>query len=203
MLQVVLLAAGKSLRFNGIKQLALLQGRTLLEHVVSQYFENNALLSPINRLNVVIGANAEQITAQINPPLNWFFAANWQQGMGSSLADFVNQLEQHTAHLFIGLADQVALQTADIKTLLKVHQRFPDAIITAQYDDIMGAPTIFPRQFFAQLAYLRGDKGAKQILYDNEPQVIKVAMSNAKFDIDTQQDWHWAQQNLTRANTCD
>ena len=198
MIQAVILAAGNSQRFNGIKQLALLHKQPILQHAILSYYENQRLLAGISGLTVVLGANETLIKAQIKPIVDYFFASNWQQGMGSSLADFVTQLHKDTSHLLIGLGDQVALQAKDIKCLLKMHQHYPNAIVSAKYNDILGAPSIFPRKFFQELACLQGDKGAKSLLLQHHQQVISVDLPNATFDIDTQQDLSWAEEHLLK-----
>jgi molybdenum cofactor cytidylyltransferase len=198
MLQAVILAAGNSQRFNGIKQLALLHKQPILQHAILSYYENQRLLAGISGLTVVLGANEALIKAQIKPTADCFFAANWQQGMGSSLAGFVTQLHKDTSHLLIGLGDQVALQANDIKCLLTMHQHNPEAIVSAKYNEILGAPSIFPRKYFQELACLQGDKGAKSLLLHHHQHVISVDLPNATFDIDTQQDLRWAEEYLSK-----
>jgi len=49
-------------------------------------------------------------------------------------------------------------------------------------------PAIFPSTYFAALLHLKGDKGAKPILYANKVNLQTVSIQHAERDIDTQQD---------------
>ena len=51
-----------------------------------------------------------------------------------------------------------------------------------------GAPAIFPRTSFRELAELRGDTGARALLRRNADRVVRVAMPSAAVDIDTPED---------------
>ncbi|KXI30801.1 nucleotidyltransferase family protein [Paraglaciecola hydrolytica] len=187
-LEAVMLAAGKSQRFAGVKQLALINGRTMLEHCLSQYFIGEMLIPQITTMTVVLGANKSQLEQCDLSQVSVFTAANWQQGMGASLADFVKQLPVTTSHLLIGLADQVALKTPDFVALIESSQQNPEMIICAQYGHVQGVPAIIPRRFFAELSQLNSDKGARALINQYPEHVHSLAMPNAAIDIDTQQD---------------
>lgn len=187
-LEAVLLAAGKSQRFGGIKQLALINGRPMIEHCLSQYFVDDALLPNIAKISVVLGANESLIRQCDLAQATLFLAANWQRGMGVSLADFVKQIPQTTTHLLIGLADQIALKTADFAALIAHSQQNPEMIVCAQYKHVQGVPAIIPRCFFAELAQLDSDKGARVLIKQYPNQVHSLVMQNAAIDIDTVQD---------------
>jgi CTP:molybdopterin cytidylyltransferase MocA len=53
---------------------------------------------------------------------------------------------------------------------------------------VVGAPTIFPTQYFSQLSQLKGDKGAKTMLQQYSQQVIGLTMPEAALDVDTPDD---------------
>jgi molybdenum cofactor cytidylyltransferase len=195
-LEAVILAAGKSQRFGGIKQLAVINGWPMLEHCHSTYYQCETLLAGIVQLSVVLGANESLIKDQLSPHITVFSATHWEDGMGSSLADYIKQIGPNTSHVLISLADQVALQSSDLAKLIAQHQQNPDAIVCAKYNDVEGAPVIFPRQYFAELANLKGEQGAKSLLKRHIQNVIIVDMPNAQFDIDTQQDLQQALDSL-------
>ena len=64
----------------------------------------------------------------------------------------------------------------------------PSYIVAAQYNGVLGAPVIFPKQYFSQLSQLEGDKGAKKLLQQNIRQTISLSIPEAAFDIDTPED---------------
>ena len=49
-------------------------------------------------------------------------------------------------------------------------------------------PAIFPAAYFSELMALKGDKGAKPILYANIENLETVNITHAERDIDTRQD---------------
>lgn len=180
----ILLAAGKSQRFEGIKQLAKINGIPMLNHVLAQYRERNTWVDGISEMTVVLGANRALIQAILPNDVTYHFASNWKQGMGSSLADVMKQLSSKVSHVFIGLGDQVAIDQNCIRRLLVESQKQPDLIIAAKYGQIIGAPAIFPQRFFSQLASLSGDRGASMIIRNHLHECVAVSMSAASFDID-------------------
>ena len=184
-LEAVVLAAGSSRRFAGIKQLAMYQGQTLLQHTLSQYFAKTKLLKGIEQLTVVLGANESVIRQLTLPGVVCFTAPNWQRGMGASLADFIKQVPQTVTHVLVGLADQVALTTDDLLSLIHLCEQQPEAIVCAQYGDVQGVPAIFPRSFFKYLIELDNDKGARALIQQHAASVRTVNLPNAAIDIDT------------------
>lgn len=180
----VLLAAGKSQRFEGIKQLAKINGIPMLSHVLAQYREGNTWVDGIDEMTVVLGANRELIQSILPNDVSHHFASNWKDGMGSSLADVMKQLSSQVSHVLVGLGDQVAIDQNCIRSLLVESQQQPDLIIASKYEQTIGAPAIFPQRFFSQLASLSGDRGASIIIRNHHHECVTVSMSAAALDID-------------------
>ena len=61
-----MLAAGQSKRFNGIKQLADIQGQPMICHCLSHYRQGDKWINGITNGYVVLGSNAE-IISQVLP----------------------------------------------------------------------------------------------------------------------------------------
>jgi molybdenum cofactor cytidylyltransferase len=188
MREALLLAAGKSQRFAGIKQLATWQGQSLINHSVSQFYQDGAILKGLNGLRVALGANAQQIKAQLASAVEVIDMQNWSQGIGATIAEAVSRMPTTTEHLLIALADQIAIKPIDFLQLIALSDQNPNHIIAARYADVVGVPAIFPQRFFSQLQQLSGDRGARSLfaLWKNE--VISTDMPRAGLDIDTQQD---------------
>jgi molybdenum cofactor cytidylyltransferase len=64
----------------------------------------------------------------------------------------------------------------------------PNKIVAAFYNGKLGAPAIFPKAYFAELALLENDKGARNILRANATTIISIDMPEAARDIDTKKD---------------
>ena len=195
-LHLVLLAAGQSKRFKAIKQLASVHGKPLINHTLDNYQQDGKLLRGINKLSLVLGANAQKIRPVLPSDLAIFYAADWQQGMGSSIAFAVSQLGSDVSHVCIALADQLALTRQDMQLLLDKSTEQPEKIIAAYYQDSVGAPAIFPRRYFPELESLVGDKGAKVILQRHPESLVPLALPHARIDIDTADDLQsWLRSN--------
>jgi len=195
-IEALLLAAGESKRFNGIKQLATIDEKSMLAHTL-----NMLVQSKFDAITVVLGANANTIkvalnqinadlanTSEVHSNINSTIAENWQKGMGASIAAGVKNLAQEITHVFIGLNDQVEIRAKQCNLMISESQKYPDKIIAAFYNGKVGAPAIFPRAHFADLALLNDDKGARDILRSNMANIIRLDLPEGAKDIDTKTD---------------
>jgi molybdenum cofactor cytidylyltransferase len=191
-IQALLLAAGESKRFNGVKQLAQISGQAMLNMCIKNYLANNELIPELDSLTVVLGANAENIREHLNKPfsrnINIFEVKEWQEGMGRSISAAIAQVDADVTHVMIGLGDQIAITTKNFRLLLKASEEQPDKIISAFYANKSAVPAIFPRPYFTQLMMLSGDTGARKLLLANQEQVIPIAMPEAAIDIDSKEE---------------
>lgn len=186
----LVLAAGASERFGGIKQVATLEGAPLVRRSV------DAALSACRQVFVALGANAPVVQAALDGlDLSFFWHEQWSRGMGSTLAaasQHIAQQEVPPQALLILLADQGLVTRDDVTQLLAAGQTSPRAIIAAQYGTTVGAPCLFPAEFFTELGRLDGARGARGLLDRHATRVLKIPMPHAAIDIDTPED-------LTRA----
>ncbi|MFQ3250387.1 NTP transferase domain-containing protein [Glaciecola sp.] len=185
----LLLAAGEGKRFNGSKQLAMINNKPMLACSAEMLASTD-----IDSMTIVLGSNAvaiqsmlsnAELTQETRSKMSTIVAGNWQQGMGASIAAGIKKLDKNITHVFIGLADQVAIRQKQCNLMIMKSQENPKKIIAALYSGKLGAPAIFPRTYFAELEKLTNDKGARDILRNNADQVISVAVPNAAKDIDT------------------
>ncbi|GAA0851864.1 nucleotidyltransferase family protein [Aliiglaciecola litoralis] len=187
MLAGMVLAAGASSRFGAIKQLQSIDSQTMLNIAI----EKLANITD-NKMVVVLGANHEIIKASIPNQMAYTVAEDWQMGMAASIKQGLQHLIDHygdkMSHLLILLADQVAIDLNSLQLLIRAQLQYPQQITAAKYNGILGAPAIFPKAFFANLATLSGQQGAKSIINQFIQQVNAVELPLAKIDIDTVQD---------------
>ncbi|MEP4889631.1 MAG: nucleotidyltransferase family protein [Aliiglaciecola sp.] len=188
----LILAAGEASRFGSIKQLALTQGQPMLNRVIEQHRG-----AGLEKVVVVLGANAELIKQQIDPSVDVVTAQNWRLGMGESIragVDFIlHQRYPDASHIMIALADQIAVESLQIATLYKHIIHNLESIIASEYAGNVGVPACFPKRIFSDLLNLNSSnsdlqKGAKSILRANQQNLIKVKVPEAQFDIDTIED---------------
>jgi len=187
--ELILLAAGQSKRFGGIKQLAKIYGQPMVCHCLSQYRHGGKWLGGITNASVVLGSNAELISQVLPDYVNTYVVHSWLKGMGHTLAQSIQNITNDTTHVLIGLADQTALTHQMISRLLDESNTYPQHIIAAKYIGGLGPPVIFPKQYFYELSQLTGDKGAKILLQHHHQKIISLAIPEASFDIDTPEDF--------------
>jgi molybdenum cofactor cytidylyltransferase len=180
---VVVLAAGAGSRFKGIKQLARINKQPMILHSLNVFEQ-----AEIGELYVAIGAHAEKIRPLIPSHIRVVEVEQWQKGLSQSIKTAVKFLASDCTHLFISLADQVAVTVDEIKRLAQLAARSPNNIVAAQYAATIGVPAIFPRQYFTELLSLDGDKGAGNLIQQYKHNAICVSLDHAAFDIDTADD---------------
>jgi molybdenum cofactor cytidylyltransferase len=183
-LHAVVLAAGASTRFGSPKQLVRLAGRPLLHTAVTRAAEvaGNALI-------VVLGAGASELAPLLkHSPGSIVVNHNWREGIASSIRIAVARLPPTCAGVMLVLADQAAVSADDLKRLAGTWRKQPHYIAAALYGGVCGAPAIFPRSTFRELAQLRGDTGARAVLRRNADRIVRVPMPAAALDVDTPED---------------
>ncbi|HMN46579.1 MAG TPA: nucleotidyltransferase family protein [Povalibacter sp.] len=196
-LHVLVLAAGASTRLGQPKQLVKLGGRPALHGVVSV-----ATAIAGQAVTVVIGAHAAELTRLLaHSPASVIVNRRWEEGMASSIRFGVSSLPAATEAVLVLLGDQVAVTADDLKRLVAAWKEQDGVIAAATYDQHVGVPAIFPRVCFGELAGLRGDQGARQILERNSYRVMRVPMPNAAIDLDTPEDLAALTERFNRQST--
>jgi molybdenum cofactor cytidylyltransferase len=173
----LVLAAGEGTRFHGgLKQLAPLDGRPLLEHAL----EAIAGLSP--RV-VVLGHAAEEILAQVDlhgaQPV---ICEDWSDGQSASLRAGVRALGDVDAAVVV-LGDQPRITGAAVAAVAAA-----DGAARASYDGRPGHPIRLPRELLRSAGELRGDIGFREILARAEVREVEVGGLADPADVDTREE---------------
>lgn len=183
-LHAIVLAAGASTRFGSPKQLVRVDGRPLMHAVVSRAVEVAG-----HSVTVVLGAHAVDLAPLLkHTPASIVINREWSEGLASSIRAGVARLPGSCSGVMLLLADQAAVTAEDLKRLAGSWRRQPEYIVAAQYGATLGAPAVFPRSCFRDLAELRGDRGAHSLFKRNPDRVVRVPMESAALDIDTPED---------------
>lgn len=181
----LLLAAGAARRYGALKQLAHIDGVSLVRRAAL------AALGSGTPLLVVTGAQAAAVEAELRDlPLTLLHNTQWAEGMGRSLACGACALMAQTdpPAVLVQLADQVLIGTDELRLLLREHAAHPEAIIAADHGVTLGPPCLFPAGDLPLLAQLGGDRGARALLQAHAGRLRRIAMPQARFDIDTPED---------------
>ena len=169
MIALAVLAAGASRRYGSPKQLALIDGETLL-HRAARVAAAWAARADDRRAFVVLGALITDVELEVvvNP--------HWEEGLATSIHAAVHAARDADA-LVLTLADQPGVTGDDLERITCT-----DApIVAAAYANTVGVPAMFRRAHFDALLALRGDQGAKPLLSD----AATVPIPAAAWDVDT------------------
>jgi molybdenum cofactor cytidylyltransferase len=176
----IILAAGESKRLGRPKQLAIFEGRTLIERAVDTAAQ---VTSPVV---VVLGAFAEEIRPKIPTSARAVINDQWAAGMASSIQAGLSEIESQVDAVLLMVCDQPFVSEED---LAKIIERAPAGIVAAEYEGTLGVPALFKREYFDRLRQLSGAEGAKKIILENQTRVARVPIPACAFDIDTTEDY--------------
>lgn len=185
---IVVLAAGLSRRFNGVKLLAKVKCENGHRPMLQQLL--NKLESLEMPVVVATGEYHQLLNTTIISSADFHFCSNASLGLGHTIAQitqYITKSYQGSSHIMFMLADQVAITASDCYSILESSAANPALIQYCQTSDGISAPAIFPTPFWSELIELTGDQGAKTIITNHLEQAMAVEVENAKFDIDQQE----------------
>jgi molybdenum cofactor cytidylyltransferase len=175
----VILAAGSSSCFGTAKQLAEVDGKPLVLHVVSAVADAN--LTPL----VVLGYQAEAVAAVLPAEVARVENDDWAEGMGRSIATGVRAARARGAEEVVVIAaDTPRVTASDLRRLVQARRETDSPMSAAEYDGVIGIPACFAANMFEELENLSEDRGARAILRAEDSAVRRVAMPHARFDVD-------------------
>jgi CTP:molybdopterin cytidylyltransferase MocA len=175
----VVLAAGAGTRFGGPKQLALLEGRPILEHVV------RAMAAvPVTPVVVVLGSEAEQILAGVDlGEARPVVCERWHEGQSASLACGLGEVEDADA-VVVALGDQPRISPDAIRRVIEARG---DGVVAvrATYGGEPGHPVLLERDLFSRLRDVTGDHGARNLLVSASTREVPCDDLGGGEDVDT------------------
>jgi molybdenum cofactor cytidylyltransferase len=187
----IVLAAGASTRMGGIKQLLPVGEETLIERVLGQ-----VLKSQLDSVVLVLGYQAREIQAVIaprfvDPRLRIIENRQYRQGISSSIAAGISEVESTHDHAMIFLADMPCIPSDLINRLLGRHLTSGTPISAIQGEGRPAHPVIFSREVYPELKRLKGDVGARSLFrkYSDSVCLIEPEGDYDSLDIDTPEDY--------------
>ena len=183
---ILILAAGNSSRMGKTKQLLPYKNATLLEWAIEQ-----AQKSVVKNVFCVLGANKEVIEKRLTTKtVEVIYNPNYKDGLSTSIVKGIEFLLNYNFDgVLIMLADQPHVTSEYLNSLIEASKNNPSKLIVSNYQGSVGVPAIFPKNYFNDLLDLKGDKGAKNFLLQQNNNVIKVNSSQNLLDIDTPEDY--------------
>ena len=186
---VLVLAAGRSTRMGGPnKLLADANGEPLVVHAVKA-----ALASQAVELVVVLGHMADQVKAAVLaavPKARLRFATNpdFAEGLSTSVRTGIAALGKEIDAAIVQLGDMPGVNSALLDRLMAAFSPVEGrSICVPTVGGKRGNPVLWDRRFFAEIAKVSGDTGAKHLIGEHADLVCEVEMTGeaAITDIDT------------------
>jgi molybdenum cofactor cytidylyltransferase len=184
----LVLAAGSSTRFDGLKQLAPWGDTTLLGQVL-----RDVASWPVDETWVVLGAEAEEILEQVDfGDATVVINESFRDGISTSLKVGVDAIQRETRvdAILIVLGDQPGVPDDVPGALIEamVEEKFPAIRPKYRYD--RGNPVLVGRLLWERLLSLEGDEGARGF-FAAHPELVREVWFDvlAPRDIDTPKDY--------------
>lgn len=180
MIAGLVLAAGAARRFGTPKQLAELDGRPLLEHVLAAL-----AAAPLDRVVVVLGAYADEIRARVDlHGAQSVVCVDWAEGQSASLRSGIVAVEAEARAIAVALGDQPFLSPHAVARVLAARGRGCDAV-RATYEGRPGHPIVLERALLPRLTALTGDAGAREVLAHSKVRDVDCGGLGRPDDVDT------------------
>ena len=184
----VVLAAGRSERFGGRpKQLLELGGVSLLQRVVRA-----ALASRLRQVVVVVGHAAPQMRRELaGLGVDQVENTAHAQGQSTSVRAGLERVDPGARAAIFLPADQPFLSSALVDRLIEAYEETGRPIVRPRAGSRRGAPVLWDRSLFPELAALSGDAGGRQLLPRHAEAVLEVEIEDPLelADVDTMDDY--------------
>ncbi len=183
---LILLAAGNSVRYNGIKLLDTVLEKQMYRHIVDKV----KTLPLVPKIMVTqYDEIAEKVLTdgfhvKINDRPEDGISRSIRLGLKEAL-----EIEPSLDAVLFSVCDQPYITRNTIEAVIDAYRSQYQEIVCAYYGDKLGNPCIFGRKYFEELDKLTGDIGGKSIIKHNMEDVFLLQVDNPKelVDIDTRQ----------------
>ena len=156
----VILAAGAARRFGAQKLLAPLAGRPLLQHVIDA-----ANASCLEEIVVVLGADAEAVTAGIQPGRARLVRNDhYASGMASSLQTGLRALDSRNHAALLLLGDMPGVTATLIGDLVSRGKETRATAVISVWRGRRSPPVVLHKSLWPAAFALHGDVGMREVL---------------------------------------
>ena len=180
----LVMAAGAGRRFGSTKQLARYRGLSLVDRACQ-------LAEAVCAGPVVLVTGADHLAVIRDTQLAAGFIVHNErhaEGLATSNAVAVQAVADVAGSVLVLLADQPLITRHYLRRLLRRAAAAPDCIIASEFAGTQGPPALFPQHYFAELAQLQGDRGARSLLQRHRDRVITLQCDDAATDVDRPDD---------------
>ena len=179
-----MLAAGRSTRFDGVKQLAPLGDRPLVRWAVDA-----ALASGLRPVITVIGPRGGPVAAVLPAGVDVVRARRARRGIAESLRALVRALGpwRQVGAVCVGLGDQPGVGAEAYRRLARAYDAGA-TLAVATYAGVRQNPVLIARSQWPRVDELRGDVGARALMTEIDVTEVDCTDTGSPADIDTPAD---------------
>jgi len=185
MISGVVLAAGESKRFGRTKQLALLEGKSLVQHAIDALVD-----AGMGEVVIVTGHDADAVEASLAMPPRGRVVRNsaYRDGQASSLSTALHALDDSSEAAVVLMADQPGIGADTVRAIVEEFLATRKQVVRVAYRNGPG-PALLSREIYGQAAHLFGDVGARELIASHPEWVEEVPIDeDAPRDVDNPQD---------------
>ena len=158
---------------------------------------------PAARQSSLLPARTQRISARSWRGLAVTIVMNpdWPSGLGSSIVVGIRQAMSVAPDLeavVVLTCDQPFVGAAALTQLIELRRTSGKPIVASAYAGTLGIPALFDRSLFPDLLRLKGDHGAKGIIFERRSDVASFNFPAAATDIDTAADYKKLDQPSSR-----
>ncbi|MBM7650631.1 nucleotidyltransferase family protein [Neobacillus cucumis] len=191
-IKAVVLAAGVSSRMGEFKPLLPIEGKPMLEIVLTK-----VLSFPFKAVLAVVGYKADELREAIHVQddrFNWIINEHFLVGLSSSIKAAIDSFHNESSGILVFLGDQPLLKTSTIDQILKViiekGLAQSKSIVQPTFNGTPGHPVFISAPMIPYLKTINGDQGAKPIFkYADQHIYLPIDDEGAIIDVDTKQDY--------------
>ncbi|NMG17263.1 NTP transferase domain-containing protein [Aromatoleum bremense] len=195
----LVLAAGQSSRMGAANKLLIeVGGVPMVLRAV-----NAARASRAASVTVVVGHEAEAVgTALATSGATLVDNPDHAQGMSSSLRHGIAALPDDIDAVIVLLGDMPRITAEHVDRVIAAFDPAAPSIVMPEKDGRRGNPILWPREFFAAMAGICGDQGARGLIEHNADRVKRIAIDDDAIfvDVDRPGDLAQAEASLVAAS---
>jgi CTP:molybdopterin cytidylyltransferase MocA len=189
-LLVAVLAAGASRRLGRAKQLVPIGGEPLLRRQC-----RCALNARVGDVVAILGFDARHREVIADLPVEVRVNNEWQEGMAATLRCAVRAAKERHAALLVLQCDQYRVIPDHLRALYDTWRWTPGIACVSRWGHYAGPPAILPIGYHDEVLRLRGDVGARSVLYArHHSRPDEIPNPHATFDLDSPKEMQVAEE---------
>lgn len=182
-INLILLAAGNSNRFQGNKLLTIINNKPMYMNVTEKVLK-------IKFNKIILVTQYEEIKeALLKQPIQVVMNKNSELGISHSIKLGIQENMETDAYMFM-VCDQPFISLLSIETLIIRFMKSNKGMACLEYKNNLGNPTIFSKKYKNELLSLKGDIGGKSIMKKHLEDLERVTIIHEieLRDIDTREE---------------